>query len=135
MDADITEHTKVTSAHLTRKAYLYIRQSSLRQVRENKESTFRQYDLKRRAIALGWPESEIVVIDDDLGRSAAFSGRSGFAELVSEVVLGHAGLVMSLEASRLARNNGEWHRLLEICALSGSLILDEDGIYDPGHSS
>ncbi|MCP4757458.1 MAG: recombinase family protein [Proteobacteria bacterium] len=97
------------------------------------ENGVSKYDLKRWAVALGWPESEIVVVDDDLGRSAAFSGRSGFAEPVSEVGLGHAGMVMSLEASRLARNNGEWHRLLEICALSGSLPLDEDGIYDPGH--
>ncbi|MCP4685666.1 MAG: recombinase family protein [bacterium] len=132
MDANIMEQTRITSAHLKRKAYLYIRQSSVRQVREHKESTLRQYDLKRRAVALGWPESEIVVIDDDLGRSAAFGGRGGFAELASEVGLGHAGMVMSLEASRLARNNGEWHRLLEIRALSGSLLLDEDGIYDPG---
>jgi DNA invertase Pin-like site-specific DNA recombinase len=133
MDAKIDESSKVTSKHLKRKAYLYIRQSSVRQVKEHQESTRRQYDLQRRAIALGWPEKEIVVIDDDLGQSAASSGRSGFAKLVSEVGLGNVGMVMSLEASRLARNNGEWHRLLEICALTGSLILDEDGVYDPGH--
>lgn len=124
---------KVTAEHLKRKAYLYIRQSSMRQIREHQESTKRQYDLQRRAIALGWAEDEIIVIDDDLGQSAASSGRAGFSRLVSEVGLGYAGMVISLEASRLARNNGEWHRLLEICAFNGTLLLDEDGIYDPSY--
>lgn len=125
---------KVTPDHLRRKAYLYIRQSTLRQVFENTESTKRQYALRDRAIALGWPIEQIVVIDSDLGRSGASSaGREGFKELVSEVGMGNVGIVLGLEVSRLARNSSDWHRLLEICALSKTLILDEDGLYDPGH--
>jgi len=125
---------KVTPDHLRRKAYLYIRQSTLRQVFENTESTKRQYAIRDRAIALGWPIEQIVVIDSDLGQSGASSeGREGFKELVSEVGMGNAGIVLGLEVSRLARNSSDWHRLLEICALSKTLILDEDGLYDPGH--
>jgi DNA invertase Pin-like site-specific DNA recombinase len=124
---------KVTTHHLARKAYLYIRQSSLHQVRENRESTARQYDLKRRAIGLGWTGDQIVVIDEDLGHSGTTSERNGFQRLVADVGLGRAGIVMGLEVSRLARNSTDWHRLLEICALSDTLILDEDGIYDPSH--
>lgn len=125
---------KVTSDHLSRFAYLYVRQSSLHQVRENRESTARQYDLKRRALALGWNTEQVVVIDEDLGLSAASgSERSGFQRLVAEVGLGRVGVVMGLEVSRLARNSTDWHRLLEICALADTLILDEDGIYDPSH--
>ena len=125
---------KVTAGHLKRNAYLYIRQSTLRQVLENTESTLRQYDLRRRAIALGWPSEHIVVIDQDLGRSGASAAdREGFQELVTEVGMGRAGIVMGLEVSRLARNSSDWHRLLEICALTDTLILDEDGIYDPSH--
>ena len=123
---------KVTAEHLKRNAYLYVRQSTMRQVLENTESAERQYALRGRAIALGWPEGQVVVIDGDQARSGATTtGRVGFQELVSAVGLGHAGIVMGLEVSRLARNNADWHRLLEICALSGTLILDEDGIYDP----
>lgn len=126
--------SKVTPGHLSRLACLYVRQSSLRQVQENRESTARQYDLQRRAEALGWSREQIVVIDEDLGLSAARgSERSGFERLVGEVGLGRVGLVMGLEVSRLARNSTEWHRLLEICALADTLILDEDGIYDPAH--
>lgn len=125
---------KFTSDHLKRNAYLYIRQSTLRQVFENTESTKRQYALRDRAIALGWPIEQIVVIDSDLGKSGASSeGREGFKKLVSEVGMGNAGIVIGLEVSRLARNSSDWHKLLEICALSKSLILDEDGLYDPGH--
>jgi DNA invertase Pin-like site-specific DNA recombinase len=125
---------KVQSRHLKRQAYLYIRQSSLRQVLENTESTERQYALKQRALALGWALEQIVVVDCDLGQSGASSAeREGFQRLVSEVGMGRAGIVMGLEVSRLARNNADWHRLLEICALSDTLILDEDGIYDPAH--
>jgi len=125
---------KVTAKHLAREAYLYIRQSSLRQVMENTESTKRQYDLRQRAIALGWSQDRIVVIDSDLGQSGASAAdREGFQRLVSDVGLGRAGIVMGLEVSRLARNNADWHRLLEICALSDTLILDEDGVYDPAH--
>ena len=126
--------SKVTAEHLQRAAYLYIRQSSLHQVLENTESTERQYALRRRAMALGWPEERIVVIDHDQGQSgASASDREGFQRLVADVGLGKAGIVMGLEVSRLARNCADWHRLLEICALSHSLILDEDGLYDPAH--
>ena len=125
---------KVTARHLARKAYLYVRQSTLRQVMENTESTQRQYALRQRAIALGWPAEQIVVIDTDLGQSGASAAdREGFQRLVTEVGLGRAGIVMGLEVSRLARNSSDWHRLLEICALTDTLILDEDGIYDPAH--
>ena len=130
----MNEPSKVTSDHLKRSAYLYIRQSTLRQVNENRESTARQYDLKRRAQALGWNTDQIIVIDEDLGLSGATaSGRGGFQRLVADVGLDRAGVVMGLEVSRLARNSTDWHRLLEICALAGTLILDEDGIYDPSH--
>lgn len=126
------QNNKVTANHLNRKAYLYIRQSSLKQVMENQESTQRQYALKERAIALGWPIEQIIIIDNDLGKSGAQStARDGFQQLVAEVGLGKAGIVMGLEVSRLARNSTDWHRLLEICALSNTLILDEDGIYEP----
>lgn len=123
---------KVTADHLRRSAYLYVRQSTVRQVKENTESTARQYALKRRAVGLGWPEEQVVVIDCDLGLSGASAGeREGFQRLVSEVGMGRVGLVMGLEVSRLARNCSDWHRLLQICAFSRSLILDEDGLYDP----
>jgi DNA invertase Pin-like site-specific DNA recombinase len=125
---------KVRASHLKRNAYLYIRQSTLRQVFENTESTKRQYDLRGRAVALGWPLEQIIIIDGDLGQSGASAAdREGFQQLVTEVGLGRAGIVMGLEVSRLARNSSDWHRLLEICALTDTLILDEDGIYDPSH--
>ena len=125
---------KVTASHLQRDAYLYIRQSTLRQVFENTESTKRQYALRERAVALGWPIEQITVIDHDLGQSGASAAdRAGFQRLVTEVGLGRAGIVLGLEVSRLARNCADWHRLLEICALTDTLILDEDGLYDPGH--
>src|SRR5208282_3657355 len=112
--------------------YLYVRQSTLRQVAENGESTQRQYALRDRAIAAGWPPERIHVIDCDLGKSGANAiARDGFQELVSEVALAKAGIVMGLEVSRLARNSADWHRLIELCALTATLILDEDGIYDP----
>jgi DNA invertase Pin-like site-specific DNA recombinase len=123
---------KVTADHLRRDAYLYVRQSTLRQVAENGESTQRQYALRDRAVAAGWPAEQIHVIDNDLGKSgSSASARDGFQHLVSEVALGRAGIVMGLEVSRLARNSADWHRLIELCSLSGTLILDEDGIYDP----
>src|SRR3989441_7064702 len=130
----MTPESKVTAEHLQRAAYLYIRQSTLRQVLENTESTERQYALRRRALVLGWVDERIVVIDEDQGQSgASVSGREGFQRLVAEVGLGQAGIVMGLEVSRLARNCADWHRLLEICGLTHCLILDEDGLYDPGH--
>ena len=128
----MNESLKVQPHHLERGAYLYIRQSSLRQVLENVESTKRQYALRSRALALGWRDEQIIVIDHDQGESGASAAwRAGFQRLVTEVGIGHAGIVMGLEVSRLARNNADWHRLLEICALTDTLILDEDGVYDP----
>jgi DNA invertase Pin-like site-specific DNA recombinase len=123
---------KITARHLGRLAMLYVRQSTLHQVLENTESTARQYGLRERAIALGWEASHIVVIDQDLGQSGASAiDRAGFQRLVAEVGLGHVGLVMGLEVSRLARSSLDWHHLLEICTMTGTLILDEDGLYDP----
>lgn len=128
-----TSSNKVTASHLQRDAFLYIRQSTLKQVVENTESTERQYALRRRARALGWSDGQIQVIDVDLGKSGASSAdRQGFQNLVAQVGLGKAGIVMGLEVSRLARNNADWHRLLEICAITDTLILDEEGIYHPG---
>ena len=125
---------KIKSQHLRRNAYLYVRQSTLRQVMENTESTERQYALRQRAIQLGWAQEQIFVIDNDLGQSgASASDRLGFQKLVAEVGMARAGIVMGLEVSRLARNCVDWHRLLEMCALSETLILDEDGLYDPAH--
>jgi len=124
---------KITTQHLSRLAYLYVRQSTLRQVFENTESTQRQYGLRDRAVALGWPPDRVVVIDSDLGQSGASADREGFQRLVTEVSLGRVGIVLGLEVSRLARNNTDWHRLLELCALADTLILDEDGLYDPAH--
>lgn len=124
---------KVTAQHLKRHAYLYVRQSTMRQVVENTESTKRQYALQEKALALGWSKENIVVIDQDLGQSgASVSSREGFQYLVTEVTLGRAGIVLGIEVSRLARNNADWHKLLEICAFNDTLILDEDGIYHPG---
>ena len=122
---------KVTASHLSRNAFVYVRQSTLRQVAENQESTRRQYGLRERATALGWAAEQVVVVDSDLGLSGASTNRGGFQKLVAEVGMGHAGIVMGLEVSRLARNSTDWHRLLEICALTETLILDEDGLYDP----
>jgi len=125
-------NSKVTKEHLKRNAYLYVRQSTLRQVHENRESTKRQYNLKHRAKELGWPSGQIIIIDSDLGQSGASSEhREGFQKLVGEVGMGNAGIVLGSEVSRLARNNCDWHRLLEMCSLSNTLILDEDGLYDP----
>lgn len=127
----MNDQEKIQGSHLARKAYLYVRQSTLRQVVEHEEGRRRQYQLREKACLLGWPEDQIVVIDCDLGLSGASADREGFQRLVAEVGLGKAGLVMGLEVSRLARNSTDWHRLLEICALTETLILDEDGLYDP----
>ncbi|WP_320043600.1 recombinase family protein [uncultured Desulfobacter sp.] len=123
---------KVTPRHLKRQAYCYVRQSTLKQVFQNTESTKRQYALRERAIALGWPIVQIVTVDSDLGETAtSVADRQGFQKLMTEVSLGRVGLVMGLEVSRLARNNADWSRLLEICAITDTLILDEEGVYDP----
>src|SRR6516164_1288103 len=120
------------AAHLRRDAYIYVRQSTLAQTVRNTESLLRQYDLAGRARQLGWADHQIVVIDDDLGRSGASAqGRKGFSDLVADVGLGKAGIVLSLESSRLARNNADWYQLLDLCALTDTLIADADGVYHP----
>ena len=127
-----TASLKVSAAHLSRTALLYVRQSTIRQVLHNTESAVRQYDLRGRAIALGWADDQIRVIDIDQGQSGASAAdREGFQQLVAEVSLGRAGIVLGLECSRLARNSADWHQLLELCGMSGTLICDEDGLYDP----
>ena len=127
-----TAASKVTAAHLSRTALLYVRQSSLKQVIHNTESAIRQYDLRGKAISLGWAADQITVIDIDQGHSGASAAdREGFQHLVAEVSLGRAGIVLGLECSRLARNSADWHQLLELCGMTGTLICDEDGLYDP----
>lgn len=124
---------KVQASHLERQALIYVRQSTLLQVRQNTGSKARQYDMAQRALELGWSREQIVVIDQDQGRSGTTAvGRDGFQHLVAEVGLGQAGAVFSLEASRLARSCSDWYRLIEICALTHTLVVDEDGVYDPG---
>jgi DNA invertase Pin-like site-specific DNA recombinase len=123
---------KVTAAHLRRVAVIYVRQSTLLQVERNTESTLRQYDLASRARELGWPASSVTVIDEDLGVSgASAAGRSGFAQLAARVGMGEVGIVLSLEVSRLARNNADWYRLLDLAGMTDTLIADADGIYHP----
>ena len=126
--------SKIQSEHLERQALIYVRQSTLAQVRENVGSKKRQYDLVQRALDLGWGKEQVVVIDRDQGRSGASTdGRDGFQQLVAQVGMGHAGAVFSLEASRLARSCVDWYRLLEICALTRTLVVDEESVYDPSH--
>src|SRR6266568_8977798 len=128
-----TTPSKIRPAHLERQAFIYVRQSTLFQVREHTASTARQYDLAQRARDLGWPREHLIIIDQDQGHSgASTAGRDGFQALIAEVGLGHAGAVLSLEVSRLARSSSDWYRLLEICALTDTLVIDEEGIYDPG---
>jgi DNA invertase Pin-like site-specific DNA recombinase len=128
--------TKIRPDHLERRAFVYVRQSTFIQVREHTASTFRQYDLVQRAQNLGWSPASITVIDQDQGRSGATAvDRDGFQFLMAQVGLGQAGAVLSLEASRLARSCSDWHRLLEICALTDTLVIDEDGAYDPSQYS
>jgi DNA invertase Pin-like site-specific DNA recombinase len=123
---------KILGRHLERLAVVYARQSTVQQMMDHRESTNLQYDLANRAIALGWPEGRVLVIDEDLGKSASSAeGREGFARLVAEVGLDHVGLILGVEMSRLARSSKDWHQLLEICALFGALIADLDGVYDP----
>jgi DNA invertase Pin-like site-specific DNA recombinase len=123
---------KVRPEHLDRAAAVYVRQSTRHQVLEHTESTRLQYALAERAVALGWARSQVVVIDDDLGVSAATAdSRKGFARLVTEVTMGRVGVVLGIEMSRLARSGRDWHQLLELCSLSGVLLADPDGVYDP----
>jgi DNA invertase Pin-like site-specific DNA recombinase len=126
-------HQKIRTEHLDRLAFIYVRQSTMLQVRDHTGSASRQYDLTSRAINLGWPPERVRVIDQDQGHSGASAvGRDGFQSLVAEVGLKHAGAVLCLEASRLARSCSDWYHLLEICALTDTLVIDEEGIYDPG---
>jgi DNA invertase Pin-like site-specific DNA recombinase len=123
---------KIRNEHLSRLAFIYIRQSTMIQVLEHQQSTERQYDLADLAKRLGWDAAQVEVIDEDLGLSgASAAGRSGFQRLVAEVSLGRVGAIFSLEVSRLARSSADWHRLLDLCAISNSLIIDDDGVYDP----
>src|SRR5688572_3839974 len=128
----MSDHAKVTEAHRRRRAVVYVRQSTLGQVERNTESAERQYALRDRAVELGWPPGAVAVVDDDTGRSGASSqDRLAFKELVAEVGLGHVGLILALETSRLARSSADWHQLLDLCALTGTLIADADGVYSP----
>ena len=122
----------ISPAQLGRRAFIYVRQSTQTQVQRNRESTRRQYELADRARSLGWPPDQVEIVDEDLGRSGASSAeRTGFARLTAEVALGQAGIVLGLEVSRLARNNADWYRLLDLCGLTDTLIGDADGIYHP----
>jgi hypothetical protein len=126
--------SKIAARHLERKAFVYVRQSSIAQVEHHRESTQRQYALRERAVSLGWRVEQVEVVDDDQGQSGASAcGRGGFQRLVSEVALDRVGAVLGLEVSRLARSCVDWYRLLEVAALAQTLIVDEDGVYDPNH--
>jgi DNA invertase Pin-like site-specific DNA recombinase len=128
----LNRSSKIASHHLDRKAIVYVRQSTLKQVEENQESTRLQYALADKAWQLGWPKERIVVIDKDLGCSGSSAqGRAGFQELVEEVNKDHVGIILGLEISRLARSSSDWYQLLENCAKFATLICDSDGIYDP----
>src|SRR6202047_5370521 len=122
---------KITPDHLARGAFIYIRQSTVDQLANNHESRLRQYGLADRARALGW--TDVTVIDDDLGRSGSGVSRPGFERLLAAICEGRVGAVFAIEASRLARNGRDWHTLIEFCGLVGTIIIDEDGIYDPRH--
>jgi len=122
---------RLTTAHRAKLAYVYVRQSLVNQVRQHQESTELQYRLVDRAIGLGWPHERVQVIDEDLGKSGAGGvERHGFQKLIAEIGLGNAGLVISLDASRLARNNRDWHQLLELCSVFGVLIADGERLYE-----
>ena len=129
----MNELSKITAEHLGRCAIVYVRQSSAAQVEHNRESTVRQYDLAERAVKFGWRRDQVKVIDEDLGISGSgLAERTGFARMTAEVALGQVGIVLGLEVSRLARNNADWYRLLDLCGLTHTLIGDGDGIYHPG---
>ncbi len=128
----MTDLSKIKPSHTQRAAFVYVRQSTPGQVEHNRESTARQYALADRACQLGWPKEQVVIVDEDLGLSGSSTDkRSGFARLTSEVALTHVGIVLGLEVSRLARNNADWYRLLELCGITDTLIGDNDGVYHP----
>jgi DNA invertase Pin-like site-specific DNA recombinase len=132
MTPDALPRSKVTATHRAQLAYVYVRQSSLNQVRHHGESTDLQYQLVERAVHLGWPRDRVHLVDDDLGKSAVSAEhRQGFQFLMTEIGLGRVGLVISLDASRLARNNSDWYRLIELCSMFGVLIADAEQLYDP----
>ena len=125
-------HSKILARHCAKLAIVYVRQSSLQQVLENRESTARQYALHDYAVALGWPAPRVLIIDEDQGQSGASAqDRHGFQRLLAEVTMHHVGLVLGREMSRLARSSKDWHHLLEVCALFGTLLADQDGVSDP----
>src|SRR5580658_9305411 len=125
-------NTTIREQHLSKTAYVYVRQSTLAQVRHHQESTERQYALREKALELGWIDPSVQILDRDLGKSGAqITGREDFKTLVAEVSMGQVGAVFALEVSRLARSNLDWHRLLELCALTDTLVIDEDGCYNP----
>ena len=129
----MSDHSKITAVHLRRRALVYVRQSTTAQVEYNRESTERQYRLAERAVELGWAREQIKVLDQDLGISGSgLAERAGFTHMTAEVALGHVGIVLGLEVSRLARNNADWYRLLDLCGTTDTLIGDADGIYHPG---
>lgn len=129
----MSNNEKIKPTHLQRQAFVYVRQSTATQVERNRESTDRQYRLKDRAINLGWPKQQVRIIDEDLAQSGADSlQRTGFTMMISEVALGRVGLILSLEVSRVARNNSDWYRLLDLCSVTNTLIGDGDGLYHPG---
>src|SRR5450631_3923460 len=128
----MTDSSKIKPTHTQRAAFVYLRQSTPSQVEHNRESTARQYALADKAYQLGWPKEQVVIIDEDLGLSGCSADkRSGFVRLTSEVALAHVGIVLGLEVSRLARNNADWYRLLELCGVTDTLIGDNDGVYHP----
>jgi DNA invertase Pin-like site-specific DNA recombinase len=123
---------KIDRHHLDRLAMIYVRQSTVQQIERHQESTRLQYNLVELATHLGWPSQRVIVIDEDQGQSgASAAGRPGFQRLVAEVGLDHVGIILGIEMSRLARSCRDWHQLLEVCAVFGTLIGDLDGIYDP----
>jgi DNA invertase Pin-like site-specific DNA recombinase len=124
--------SKVTASHINRDAYVYVRQSTLSQMREHTESLERQYELASRAQTLDWPPQQVVIVDDDLGRSGAdATAREGFKNLVADVGLGKVGIILGIEVSRLARNNADRYQLLDLYAVTDTLIADGDGLYHP----
>jgi DNA invertase Pin-like site-specific DNA recombinase len=128
----VSERGKITEQHRRWRAVVSVHQSTLHQVERHVESAARQYALRERAIELGWPASSVSVVDQDTARSGSSTeGRIGFTDLVAEVGLGHVGLVLALEVSRFARSSADWHQLLDLCALTATLIADGDGVYSP----
>ena len=136
MSGDHLDRSKVRPEHLERAAFVYVRQSSLKQVRDNVESGRRQYGFADQARTLGWSEGQIVILDEDQGRSGATpQARPGFARLIGAVARAEVGIVMSLEVSRLSRNDTDWHHLVHLCRWTATLIADEHGVYDPASTA